>query len=54
MWKAHHRKKLQSLPSPLDWKRVVETHCPFYSRLPEPDRRELEGHIQVFMAEKTL
>lgn len=52
MWKAYHRKKLRSLPFPPDWKRVVERHCPFYGRLPEPDRRELEGYIQVFMAEK--
>lgn len=52
MWKQHRREKLKSAPFPLDWKRVIETHCPFYCRLPEPDRRELEGHIQVFLAEK--
>ncbi len=33
---------------------MVETTCPFYQRLPESDRRELEGHIQVFMAEKNF
>lgn len=52
MWKGKRRKKLLSTPFPPDWKRIVETLCPFYYRLPEPDRRELEGHIQVFMAEK--
>jgi hypothetical protein len=31
---------------------LVEKYCAFYRRLPEPDRRELEGHIQVFLAEK--
>ncbi len=31
---------------------MVEAMCPFYAGLPEPDRRELEGHIQIFLAEK--
>ncbi len=31
---------------------MLERRCPFYHRLPEPDRRELEGHIQVFLDEK--
>jgi Mlc titration factor MtfA (ptsG expression regulator) len=52
MWKEQRRKKLQSSPFPAEWQRIIETRCPFYHRLPEPDRRELEGHIQVFMAEK--
>lgn len=52
MLRGQRRKKLQSAPFPFDWKRIVETRCPFYYRLPEPDRRELEGHINVFMAEK--
>jgi hypothetical protein len=52
MWKEQRRKKLQSTPLPLDWKRIVETRCPFYHQLPEPDRKELDGHIQVFLAEK--
>jgi Mlc titration factor MtfA (ptsG expression regulator) len=52
MWKEQQRKKLQSTPLSSEWKRIVETRCPFYHLLPEPDRTELEGHIQVFMAEK--
>jgi MtfA peptidase len=52
MWRRQRRKKLQSALFPPDRKRIVETHCPFYHQLPEPDRRELEGHINVFMAEK--
>jgi MtfA peptidase len=52
MRKEQRRKKLQSAPFPPDWKRIVETRCPFYHRLPEPDRGELERHINVFMAEK--
>lgn len=52
MWRGQRRKKLQSDPFPSDWKRILETHCPFYHQLPETDRRELESHINVFMAEK--
>jgi Mlc titration factor MtfA (ptsG expression regulator) len=52
MWKGQRRKKLRSNPFSPDWKRIIETRCPFYHQLPEQDRRELEGHIQVFMAEK--
>lgn len=52
MWKARRRKKLQSAPFPAEWQRIVESHCPFFHCLPDIDRRELEGRIQVFMAEK--
>jgi Mlc titration factor MtfA (ptsG expression regulator) len=52
MWTESKRKKLRSAPFPADWRRTVATHCPFYSQLPEADRRELEGHMQVFLAEK--
>lgn len=52
MWKRKRRDKLRSTPFPLPWRRIVERLCPFYHRLPPEDRRELEGHVQVFMAEK--
>ena len=32
----------------------MEAHCPFYHRLPEADQRELQGHVQVFLAEKSF
>jgi Mlc titration factor MtfA (ptsG expression regulator) len=50
MWKD--RKKLLSAPFPPDWQRLVRAGCSFYERLPEPDRRELEGRSHVFLAEK--
>lgn len=52
VWKGSKRKKLRSTPLSPEWRRIVENCCPFYQQLPETDRRELEGHIQVFMAEK--
>jgi hypothetical protein len=52
MWKALRRERLRSAPFPPEWRRILESHCPFYEGLPDPDRRELEGNIQVFLAEK--
>jgi hypothetical protein len=52
MWKGLRRKKLRSAPFPPEWRRIIESSCPFYERLPDADRREIEGHIQVFLAEK--
>lgn len=52
MLKARRRKKLSFQPLPPDWLRIVESHCPYHQRLPETDRRELHGHIQIFLAEK--
>ena len=52
MWKGRRRKKLLLVPFPTEWRRVIETSCPFYHWLTASDRRELEGHIQIFLAEK--
>lgn len=52
MWKAQRRNKLKSAPFPPDWRRTLERLFPLYTRLPEEDRRELRGHVQVFLAEK--
>lgn len=37
--------------SPL-WHAIIETNIPIYSRLSPAERRRLQGHIQVFLAEK--
>jgi hypothetical protein len=52
MSKEQRRKKLQSAPFPPNLLKIIETHCPFYFQLPEQDRKELERHIQVFLADK--
>src|SRR5580693_4242 len=52
MLKALRRKKLRAAPFPEQWLRIIEARCPFYRRLSDDDRRELQGHIQVFFAEK--
>lgn len=52
MLKSLRRKKLLSTPLPSAWRRIIDTDCPFYNRLPVADQKELDGQIQVFMAEK--
>ncbi|HEX3625128.1 MAG TPA: M90 family metallopeptidase [Verrucomicrobiae bacterium] len=52
MLKAFRRKKLRSAPFPEPWLRIIQAQWPFYLRLPADDQRELQGHIQIFLAEK--
>ncbi|HUA66014.1 MAG TPA: M90 family metallopeptidase [Alphaproteobacteria bacterium] len=52
MLKELRRKRLRSAPFSEQWLRIIQDRWPFYRRLPENDRRELQGHIQVFLAEK--
>ena len=52
MLKTLRRKKLRSAPFPEQWLRIIQDRCPFYRQLSDDDRHELQGHIQVFLAEK--
>ena len=52
MWKSQRRDKLKAAPFPPDWSRVLDERFPLCARLPEADRKELQGHIQVFLDEK--
>ena len=47
-----HREKLQRQPFPDTWRQYLKRRVPLYHRLPVEDRRELEGHIQIFLDEK--
>ena len=47
------RNRLKSRPFPPAWEKGLEC-VPLYGRLPEHDRKELKGHIQVFLAEKSF
>jgi Mlc titration factor MtfA (ptsG expression regulator) len=48
------RKRLKSAPFPPAWEHLLERRVPLYGRLPEEDRVEIKGHIQVFLAEKSF
>ncbi len=52
MWKKQQREKLKTARFPANWSRVLEERFPLYARLPVEDRKELQAHIQVFLAEK--
>jgi len=51
-FKKHRRKNLAAAPFPPAWRQILHQRFPLYGRLSEADRRELESHIQVFLAEK--
>jgi len=50
--KKQQRAKLKAAPFPAHWSRILEDLFPLYARLPVEDRKELHGHMQVFLAEK--
>jgi MtfA peptidase len=50
--KRRRRDRLRSAPFPSLWIETVDKNFPIYKCLTEADRRELQGHIQVFLAEK--
>ena len=52
LFKQHRRKRLRSQPFPPSWLDIIHKNVPIYDRLPEADQRELQGHLQVFLAEK--
>lgn len=52
MWKKQRREKLKGAPFPPEWTRILEERFPLYARLPDEDRGELQGHIQIFLGEK--
>jgi len=51
-FKRRRRAKLARRPFPPEWLDILARNVPFYQCLPEADRIELQGHMQVFLAEK--
>ncbi|MCX6901627.1 MAG: zinc-dependent peptidase [Verrucomicrobia bacterium] len=49
---TERRQKLRSTPFPTEWRGILHRRFPLLACLPPADQRELEGHIQVFLAEK--
>jgi Mlc titration factor MtfA (ptsG expression regulator) len=48
------RKRLRSRPFPEAWREILERRVPYVRLLPRELRRQLEQHIQVFIAEKSF
>ena len=51
-WRTRRRKKLMSAAFPPEWREIIARNVPLFRLIPEPLRRELEGDISVFLAEK--
>ncbi|MGA2704107.1 MAG: M90 family metallopeptidase [Isosphaeraceae bacterium] len=52
MFRNRRRERLRSQPFPHSWLGIIKKNVPIFNRLPQTDQRELQGHIQVFLAEK--
>lgn len=50
--KKRRRERLMKTPLPPESVAVLERNVPYYARLPEEDRAELRGLVQIFLAEK--
>jgi MtfA peptidase len=50
--KKRRRDRIRSRPFPSVWRELLVRRYPLYSRLSSADRREMDGSIQVFLAEK--
>jgi Mlc titration factor MtfA (ptsG expression regulator) len=48
------RKQLKNSPFPPKWEGILNRNVALYRRLPDPLKKELQGHIQVFLGEKTF
>jgi len=52
--KTRRRNRLRSQPFPESWVTVLQRNVPHYRRLSKAEQQELEGDIQVFVAEKNF
>jgi Mlc titration factor MtfA (ptsG expression regulator) len=52
--RAARRKNLRSLPINPEWIKILDKNFKIYHRLPASLRKELHGHIQVFLHEKNF
>jgi Mlc titration factor MtfA (ptsG expression regulator) len=51
---AMRRRRIRSQPFPPAWRAILRHRVPAVLRLPADLRRQLQGHIQVFLAEKSF
>jgi Mlc titration factor MtfA (ptsG expression regulator) len=51
-FKSRRRISLRAQPFPEAWRATVAANAPYIATLSAEDRAELEGHMQVFLAEK--
>jgi Mlc titration factor MtfA (ptsG expression regulator) len=54
LFKDKRRAALRARPFPAEWSAFLARNAPFTRLLPEADLRELEGLVQIFVAEKSF
>jgi Mlc titration factor MtfA (ptsG expression regulator) len=54
LFRYYRRKQLKGSPFPPKWEKILNQNVALYRRLPDPLKKELQGHIQVFLGEKTF
>ncbi|MCC6794711.1 MAG: zinc-dependent peptidase [Candidatus Hydrogenedentes bacterium] len=52
--RARRREKVKARAFPEAWEKILAEFVPYYRYLPEGDRAELRGHVQVLVAEKNF
>jgi len=52
--RRRRRKKIKARPFPDAWRGFMEQHVPYVAMLEENNRRELEGHVLIFLEEKSF
>jgi hypothetical protein len=53
-FERRRREKIRERPFPAEWRAILERGFPLYGRLTPENRAELEGHVQVFLEEKSF
>ena len=51
---SRRRTLLKARPFPPEWDHILNKNVALYHYLPAPLKKQLQGHIQVFLAEKTF
>ncbi|MCK5685213.1 zinc-dependent peptidase [bacterium] len=54
LFKESRRSRLRDLPFSPEWEEYIINNIPMYSVIPEKYKKELHGHIQVFLNEKSF
>jgi hypothetical protein len=52
--KRRRRERLRAQPFPDEWDAILRRNVRYYRHLPDDDRVELQGHVQVLLAEKNF
>ena len=50
--KRRRRRRLTAQPFPTEWQRYLQQNVPYFARLTPEEQRQLQGLVQVFVAEK--